>query len=270
GAVMGGAALGAGPLALAAPASAAEATPAAFGPATVAPDDPRYASLVRGTNHRFVGTPDHVRLVGSTAQVVDAVNEAVAAGRRIAVRSGGHCFENFTASPEVRVLVDLSELNEVRYGPWLRAFSIQAGATLGHVYRTLFKGWGVTVPAGITPEVGVGGHFAGGGYGAFSRRLGSVVDYLYAVEVVTVDASGRARAVLATKRADDPHRDLWWAHTGGGGGNFGVVTKYWVRSPGATGGDPATALPKAPSHSRTGILMWPWSALDQSSFTAVL
>ena len=45
----------------------------------------------------------------------------------------------------------------------------------------------------------------------------------------------RARSVVATRESSDPNRDLWWAHTGGGGGNFGVVTRYWFRSPGAAG-----------------------------------
>src|SRR5438094_870427 len=48
------------------------------GPDKVGPEDPRYADLVRrGFNKRFAGKPDYVRLVGSTAQVVDAVQDAV-------------------------------------------------------------------------------------------------------------------------------------------------------------------------------------------------
>jgi hypothetical protein len=45
------------------------------------------------------------------------------------------------------------------------------------------------------------------------RQLGLAADYLYAVEVVTVDAEGRARPVVATREESDPHRELWWAHT---------------------------------------------------------
>ncbi|MFD0392095.1 FAD-binding protein [Streptomyces nogalater] len=108
---------------------------------------------------------------------------------------------------------------------------MEPGALLGEVYRRLFLGWGVTVPAGATAEVGIGGHVLGGGYGALSRRYGLSVDHLYAVEVVVVDERGRASTVVATREPGDPHRDLWWGHTGGGGGNFGVVTRYWFRSP---------------------------------------
>ena len=61
-------------------------------------------------------------------------------------------------------------------------------------------------------------------------------------EVVTVDEGRRASSVVATRETSDPHRDLWWAHTGAGGGNFGVVTRYWFRSPGTSGADPAVVL----------------------------
>lgn len=173
----------------------------------VMPDDPRYADLVlRGQNRRYVGKPDHVDVVTSTEQVVQAVQKAVRDGKRIAVRGGGHCFEDFVDSSDVEVVLDMSRLADVDFDPRHRAFSIGAGATLEHVYRTLYYGWGVTVPGGGCLGVGVGGHFSGGGYGPLSRLHGSVVDHLYGVEVVVVDRSGRARLVTATR--DGPHRDL--------------------------------------------------------------
>jgi FAD/FMN-containing dehydrogenase len=242
----------------------------AFGPVTVRPGDPRYENLLRGNNFRYVGRPDEIRVPGSTDQVVRAVSDAVRSGRRIAVRSGGHCFENLTGDPAVRVLLDLSQMNEVSYDADRRAFAVQPGATLGHVYKTLLVGWGVTIPAGGCPEVGAGGHFAGGGYGPLSRRYGSVVDHLYGVEVVTVDASGRAKVVVATREPDDPNRDLWWAHTGGGGGNFGVVTRYWLRSPGATGTDPSRLLPPAPQRMFQRVVFWSWEHMTEKVLTTLL
>lgn len=242
-----------------------------FGPVTVRPGDTRYESLLRGNNFRFVGRPDEIRVVGSTEQVVRAVADAVRSGRRVAVRSGGHCFENFTADPAVRLLLDMSPMDAVGYDAARGAFAVQPGATLGHVYRTLFKGWGVTVPAGGCPEVGAGGHFAGGGYGPLSRRYGSVVDHLYGVEVVVVDQDGTARAVVATREPDDPHRDLFWAHTGGGGGNFGVVTRYWLRSPGPRGSDPSRLLPAAPREQLAYLVTWPWDEkMTRQAFTRLL
>ncbi|HUR01489.1 MAG TPA: FAD-binding oxidoreductase [Nonomuraea sp.] len=253
-------------------AGAAAAVPEAtgFGPVTVRPGDIRYDNLLRGNNFRFAGRPDEIRVAGSTDQVVRAVSEAVRSGRRVAARSGGHCFENFTADPAVRVLLDLSPMDAVGYDADRRAFAVQPGATLGQVYRTLFKGWGVTIPAGGCPEVGAGGHFAGGGYGPLSRRYGSVVDHLYGVEVVVADRDGTARAVVATREPDDPNHDLWWAHTGGGGGNFGVVTRYWLRSPGVTGTDPSRLLPPAPRRMLQHVVFWSWEHMTEQALTGLL
>ncbi|MBB4890539.1 aclacinomycin oxidase [Streptomyces netropsis] len=275
-ALLGGAAAGvaaqtmAAPAALALPGTGGRTTPAT-GPVTVGPGDPRYRSLTRrGCNARFVGRPDYVRVVGSTEQAVSAVQQAVREGRRIAVRSGGHCFENFVDDPSVRVVVDVSPMSAVHYDARRGAFAVEPGASLGEVYRRLFLGWGVTVPAGATAEVGVGGHVLGGGYGVLSRRHGLSVDYLHAVEVVVVDASGRAASVVATREPSDPNHELWWAHTGGGGGNFGVVTRYWFRDPEARGSDPARLLPKAPESVTTFHASWSWNDLDRRSFTRLV
>ncbi|GAA2617598.1 FAD-binding oxidoreductase [Actinomadura fulvescens] len=245
--------------------------PPPLGPVSVGADDPRYAELVsRGRNGRFVGRPESVHLVGSTDQVVRIVGDAVRAGKRVTVRSGGHCYENFVDDPDVRVLIDLSEMRSVYFDPGRKAFAVEAGATLGEVYRTLYLGWGVTVPGGSCPSVGVGGHIAGGGYGPLSRRYGLAADHLYAVEVVVVDAAGRARAVVATADASDPNRDLWWAHTGGGGGNFGIVTRYWLRSPDARGASPTGLLPKPPGTLVSASVSWQWTGLTEQAFTGIV
>jgi aclacinomycin oxidase len=204
--------------------------------------------------------------VRTAKQIADVVSDAVGANKRIAVRSGGHCFENFTSSPDIQELIDLSQMSDVYYDPKRRAFAVESGATLGQVYNALVKGWAVTIPGGICPGVGVGGHIAGGGYGFLSRRYGLAADHLYAVEVVVVDGSGKSRIVVATRDPGDPNRDLWWAHTGGGGGSFGVVTRYWLRSPGANSNDPAELLPRAPATMIRRSLTMTWEQLTSASF----
>jgi FAD/FMN-containing dehydrogenase len=241
------------------------------GPDKVGPDDPRYADLVRrGFNKRFAGKPDYVRLVGSTEQVADAVQDAARDKLRVAVRSGGHCLEGFVADPAVRVVIDTSLMTGVDYDPEMDAFAVEAGATLGEAYRKLFLGWGVTIPAGESPDLGVGGHVLGGAFGFLCRQHGLAADHLYGVEVVVVDETGTARSVVATREPSDPNRDLWWAHTGGGGGNFGVVTRYWFRSPGARSTDPASLLPKAPDSVLTFRVAWSWEDIDAAAFTRLV
>ncbi|WP_438486732.1 FAD-binding protein [Streptomyces sp. S186] len=243
------------------------------GGALVTRDDPRYPDLAqRGSNKRFTARPDAFCLATSTAQVVAAAGAAVRDGKRIAVRSGGHCYENFVGDPAVRLVLDLGEMDAVAYDPQRRAFMAEAGARLLDVYEKLYYGWGVTLPGGASATVGLGGHLAGGGYGALSRAHGLAADHLYAVEVVVVDAAGRARAVVATREPDDPHRELWWAHTGGGGGNFGVVTRYWFRSPGAPAhhDDPALLLPRPPATVLTGRLNFARDGLDRAALRRLL
>lgn len=258
----------------AAPGSAAPgsaACPPPPGPAKIGRGEPRYPSLAsRGYNRRFVGNPEHVWVVGTTEHVVRAVQEAVDTGRRVTVRSGGHGFENFVADPAVQVVVDTSAMTAVYYDPQRRAFAVEAGALLGDVYRRLYLGWGVTIPAGWCPTVGAGGHVLGGGFGPLSRSMGLAVDHLHAVEVVVVDRGGRARSVVATREPSDPNRDLWWAHTGAGGGNFGIVTRYWFRTPGAPGNDPARLLPAPPSTMLSFTISWDWSKLDEASFARLV
>ena len=237
----------------------------------IGPDDLRYADLVRrGFNKRFAGKPDYVCLVGETSQVVDVVQDAVRDQLRVAVRSGGHCLEGFVADPEVRVVIDTSLMTSVSYDPDMNAFAIESGATLAEVYRKLFLGWGVTIPAGISPNIGVGGHMLGGAFGYLCRQHGLAADHLYGVEVVVVDETGMARSVVATREPTDPNRDLWWAHTGGGGGNFGIVTRYWFRSPEASGTDPARLLPKASPSVLRFKTQWNWEDLDEIAFIRLL
>ena len=233
----------------------------------IEPDDPRYGDLAGRGSKRFAGTPDYVRLVSSTDHVVTAVQDAVREQRRLAVRSGGHCLEGFVADPAIRVVIDMSLMTDIYYDPTMGAFAIEAGARLGDAYRKLFLGWGVTIPAGVSPNVGVGGHVLGGGFGFLCRLHGLAADHLYGVEVVVVDATGTAMCVVATRESSDPNRELWWAHTGGGGGNFGIVTRYWFRSSGTTRAGPAALLPTAPASVLTFNAAWNWRDIDEPAFT---
>ncbi|MFI1825975.1 methyltransferase domain-containing protein [Streptomyces sp. NPDC020412] len=239
-------------------------------PVVVLPADRRYAEFVRGDNYRFTGEPDRIVLVRTAEQVADALRAALAEGKRVAVRSGGHCGEAFVSDPAVEVVIDMSLMSGVSYDPQRCAFAVEAGANVGQVYKELYRNWGVTVPAGVCTAVGMGGHVTGGGYGPLSRLHGLVADHLYAVEVVHVDAGGRVRTVVATREEDDPHRELWWAHTGGGGGNFGIVTRFWLRSPGDLGPDPEQLLPQAPSSLLTAMVAWSWESCDQAAFARIM
>ncbi|ANZ15227.1 FAD-binding oxidoreductase [Streptomyces noursei] len=228
--------------------------------------DRQYADLVSGLNQRYTAAPEAIRLATSTEQVVGVVQEAVRRGKRLSVRSSGHCYEDFVYHPDVQIILDMSGMRNISYDPRLNAIAIESGATNLQAYQTTYPRWGVVAPTGFCYSVAMGGHVSGGAWGPLCRTHGLVVDHLYAVEVVVVDAAGRARAVVATREEDDPHRDLWWAHTGGGGGNFGVVTRYWFRSPGASGRDPRGLLPRPPAELLVNAVSWPWAELGRADF----
>ena len=234
-------------------------------------NDIRFSDLnEKRFNKRFSGKPEYFYLPQSTAEVVAAVQEAVNAQKRIVVRSGGYCLEGFVSDPSVQVLIDMSLMKGISYDAERSAFEVQAGATVGETYQRLFLGWGVVLPAGQHPSIGIGGHVLGGAFGFICREYGLAADHLYAIELVTVDATGKAHSIIATREENDPNRDLWWAHTGGGGGNFGIVTRYWLRSLGSDGADPATALPRAPKTITTFRVSWDWNNFDESLFSKLV
>ncbi|REK90083.1 FAD-binding protein [Streptomyces inhibens] len=226
----------------------------------VVPGDPRYEALRRGFNQRFIATPDYVSVVSSTSEVVAALNKYLAGHRsdeslhrRITVRSGGHCYENFVCGDDVGVILDLGQMDRAYLDQEMGAYCVEAGANNWHVATHLYAPFGVALPSGSCYSVGAGGHVTGGGYGLLSRQHGLTVDYLYAVEVVVVRDGQHAEVVIA--RRDSPERELrnlWWAHTGGGGGNFGVVTRFWFKG-----------LPKPPSEVLLHAVAWPWEKLKK-------
>lgn len=237
---------------------------------TVTPEDARYPDMIRGHgNNRHVASPEAIRIPSTTEQVVEIVKEAVRDGKRIALRSGGHCFANLVFNDESEIIVDLRLMDHVGFDDEREAFVVEPGATLLQIYELLHIGWGVTLPGGGCYATGAGGHFSGGGYGILSRPHGIVSDHIHAVEVVTVDERGEVRAVVATLDPDDPNHDLAWAVAGGGGGSFGVVTRFWMRSRGAEGG-PGDLLPKAPSTVLCTFAAWSWGDITQEGFASFM
>jgi FAD binding domain len=271
--VLVGAAASAGGAAIAATTTEADAAPLAQRPAPgerITPGDPRYRELMTGNNQRFVARPEYVRMITSAADAERALRDAVSAGKRVSVRGGGHCFSDFVCNPEIEVVLDVSRMTGVSYDAGRRAFAVEAGARLVNVYEALFKGWNVTIPGGVCWSVGIAGHIAGGGYGLLSRAHGLTVDHLEAVEVVVVDARGKVSTVIASRDPADPNHDLWWGHTGAGGGNFGIVTRYWFRSPGATGTEPSRQLVAPPSTVLVSAVEFPWEQITEAGFARLL
>jgi len=216
---------------------------------TITPQDPRYPTMARGFNERFVGTPALVQVVVTADEAVLAVQQCLDTGRRPVVRSGGHCYEGWSSLTD-GVIIDISQMNHFDRRSDREGFMVEAGCTNWDLTNGLYRRFGAAIPGGSCYSVGAGGHFCGGGYGLLSRTYGLTVDWLDAVEVVVV-RDGTAELVTVDK--DSPstdERDLFWAHTGGGGGNFGLITKYYFRP-----------LPPAPGYAWWSTIAWNWSDL---------
>src|SRR6185503_17999709 len=95
-----------------------------------------------------------------------------------------------------------------------------AGLTAGE-FTTAVGAHGLATGFGDTGSVGLGGITLGGGVGYLSRKHGLTIDSLLAADVVTADGE--------MLRVDEQsHPDLFWAIRGGGG-NFGVATRFRFR-----------------------------------------
>jgi FAD/FMN-containing dehydrogenase len=146
-----------------------------------------------------------------------AVRLANAHGLPVSVRGGGHNVAGHAAGEEA-LMIDLSGLRAVDVDPDARVAHIAGGATWGDVDRAS-QVHGLATPGGLISDTGVGGLTLSGGIGWLRSAYGLVVDNLVGAEVVTADGA------IVEAAPDGPHSDLLWALRGGGG-NFGVVTRF--------------------------------------------
>ncbi len=158
----------------------------------------------------------------AVVQAADAndVARAIAFGREfgleIAVRSGGHSMAGFSTGDGVLV-IDLRTIRGLHIDPETRLVSAGAGLNAGEITTALVP-HELAIPFGDTASVGIAGLTLGGGIGYLARKAGLAIDRLRSVELVTVDGE------VLTASADE-HADLFWGIRGGGG-NFGVVTRF--------------------------------------------
>jgi len=152
----------------------------------------------------------------NAAQVAEGIKLARENGVDLAIRSGGHGLAVHGLIND-GVTLDLVEMNSVQIDETARTAWADSGSTAGHYIEAASK-YGLTTGFGDTATVGLGGLTLGGGIGYLVRKYGLTIDQLLAAEVVTADGE-----IL---HADSQtHPDLFWALRGGGG-NFGVVTRF--------------------------------------------
>ena len=186
----------------------------------IGPDHAEYSSARQVWNAMVDKRPGLILRCTSTADVVAAVNVARGCGLYPSVRCGGHNVAG-KAMSDGGLTLDLSGLREVSVDTENKLVHAGGGCRLGDVDAVVSR-YGLIVPAGIMSETGVAGLSLGGGIGWFSRMYGLTCDQFVSLELVL--ASGEVIEVT-----EDDHPELMWALRGGGG-NFGVVTRFTFRA----------------------------------------
>jgi FAD/FMN-containing dehydrogenase len=195
----------------------------------IAPDDAEYdtaRTVFVGGIDRHPAVIVRVADAGDVARVIAVARET---GLDLAVRSGGHSNGGLGVS-EGGIVLDLADLTSLDIDVDGKTAWAGSGLTAG-AYSTEAAKHGLATGFGDTGSVGLGGLTTGGGVGYLVRKYGLTIDDLLGAEIVT--AEGEVRKVDA-----DHDPDLFWAIRGGGG-NFGVVTRFHYRLhdvPGIVGG----------------------------------
>ncbi|MGH8992227.1 MAG: FAD-binding oxidoreductase [Acidimicrobiia bacterium] len=183
------------------------------------PSDAGFDDAVRIWNGAVTKRPALVVQPVSAGDVREVVRFTAAHGIELSIKGGGHNIAG-TSLSDVGLTLDMARLRRVEVDSERRLAHVGAGCLLQHVDRATQE-HGLATALGFVSETGVAGLTLGGGMGYLTRRFGWTVDNLAEVEIVTADGSVR-------RAAADDHDDLFWALRGGGG-NFGVVTRFTFR-----------------------------------------
>src|SRR6267378_1173920 len=183
------------------------------------PSDGAYEDARKIWNAMIDKRPAVIARCATTSDVVRGVNFARDNGLLLAVRGGGHNIAG-NAMCDDGIIIDLTPMRAVTVDAGARRVTVEGGATLADLDAAT-QAHGLATPVGINSTTGVAGLTLGGGFGWLSRKYGMTVDNLESAEVVT--AAGEVVRASANERPD-----LYWALRGGGG-NFGVVTRFEFR-----------------------------------------
>lgn len=179
-------------------------------------DDPEYDQARMVFYGGFDRRPTAVVRTLVASDVTRLVSFALENEISLAVRSGGHSNAGHGVV-EGGIVLDLRDMKTMQIDIERRTAWADAGLTAGE-YTSIANAHGLATGFGDTGSVGIGGITLGGGVGYLLRKYGLTIDNLLAAELVTAD--GKLLKVDA-----ENHPDLFWAIRGGGG-NFGVATRF--------------------------------------------
>jgi FAD/FMN-containing dehydrogenase len=185
----------------------------------ITPDDAEYDEARRVVAGDVDRRPAAIARVANAEDVRRVVLIARDSGMELAVRCGGHSAAGHGVVDD-GIVCDLREMKGLEVDVAGRTAWAETGLTAGE-YSVATAAHGLATGFGDTASVGIGGITLGGGIGYLVRKHGLTIDSLLAADLVTAD--GELLRVDANN-----HPDLFWAIRGGGG-NFGVATRFQYR-----------------------------------------
>lgn len=192
---------------------------ARFRGALLRPGEEGYDQTRRVWNGAVDRCPRLIARCAGTDDVVEAVRFARDHGLLVSVRGGGHSIGGLSVCDD-GLMIDLSLMKSIVVEPGGRTVTAAGGVLWGELDRAT-QAFALATTGGIISHTGIGGLTLGGGLGHLMRKHGLTVDNLVSVDLVTAEAELRH-----VDAQSDP--DLFWGLRGGGG-NFGVATRFEYR-----------------------------------------
>lgn len=205
--------------------------------------DPGYEAARKNWDPQTNRFPKVFVFAQRTQDVANAIRWARRNNIPIRPRSGRHALEGNLSQVNGGIVIDVSEMKNIKLNKTSGTVVVETGNRVGRIVDKLAR-QGFIAPFGDSPTVGIGGITLGGGIGPLQRTIGLISDNLLELEMV----NAKGRIIKANKKQNT---DLLWASRGGGGGNFGVYTKYKFK------------VLRAPARATVFRITWPWAQFEK-------
>lgn len=182
----------------------------------IRPGDRGYDEARQVWNAHIQRRPALIARCRGVADVIATVRFCREHDLTASVRGGGHAVAGHAICDD-GVVIDLSQMTGTRTDPRERTIDLEGGCLNVHLDRES-QAFGLAATGGIVSHTGIGGLTLGGGIGHLMRPFGLAIDSLRSCDVITAEGE----FVTASARQ---HDDLFWGLRGGGG-NFGIVTRF--------------------------------------------
>lgn len=178
--------------------------------------DPGYDQARSIFNGMIDRRPAFIARCRNADDVAEAIRFARAQRLIVSVRGGDHSTAG-SAVCDGGLMIDLSPMKSIEIDLARRTAHVEPGVRWKE-FDEAAQAHGLATTGGTVSDTGVAGLTLGGGLGWLAGRYGLACDNVISAEIVTADGE-RVRV------GADENPDLYWAIRGGGG-NFGIVTRF--------------------------------------------